>query len=550
MELFLEFLGAVALLLLGLRLIREAITKSYGVAIRRIARNTQDRVLPSFLAGLIVAVVLQSSTATAMITAGFASQSLVSVSSAFITILGADVGTALAVMLASQKIEFLAMLFLALGVFGTVAVAKKGPTGLFSALAGLGLVLLGLRLIGSASAGVSNIDDFQTVLSVMINYPFWMLVLGVLLSYAAHSSLAVLLITTGLVANGVVTPNAGLCLVLGANIGSALLPAVANLNAARNAKIPVMANLIIRSVFSCVAFFFVDKLLMTFGTSVQISMQPALFHLALNVLVACVGIATSPLWIGASKRLLAEDTEEAGALQPKHLDEDIIDDPVKALACAKREALIMADIAQTMVANTLQIVADNDEILRRHTKNMDDSLDTLFVALKHYIAKIMHNALDDDETEAALDILNFTANMEHIGDIVDRNLMAHAKKKTKYQIEFSDEGIREIRELHEAVCANFDLAVNAFLSEKAELARQLYDAKASVRDLERLSIATHIERLGIGVADSIESSGIHLDILHDYKRINSHLTAIAYPVLKASGEVPKTKWKRRKSTTA
>lgn len=546
MGLFLEFTGAIALLLLGLRFVREGITKSYGVAIRRIARNTQDRILPSFFTGLLVAVVLQSSTATAMITAGFAGQSLVSVTSAFITMLGADVGTALAVLIASQKIEFLAMMFLSLGVFGTIAIAKKGPSGLFSAIAGLGLVLLGLRLVGSASAGISQVEDFQTILNVIVNYPFWMLVLGIVLSYAAHSSLAVLLITSGLVTNGIVTPVAGLCLVLGANIGSALLPTIANLNASRAAKIPVVANLIIRSAFAGVAFLWVDPLLNVLEAYFPLSMQPAVFHLGLNVLVAMVGILTARLWIGFSKKLLSDETEDDSPLQPKHLDPDIIDDPVKALACAKREALIMADIAQTMVANTLRVFEDNNETLRTTTKDMDDSLDTLFVAVKHYIAKIMHNALDDAETEAALDILNFTANMEHIGDIVDRTLMAHAKKKISRQIEFSDDGRQEIVTLHEAVSANFDLAVNAFLSEKAELARQLYDAKANVRDIERLSIATHIERLGTGVADSIESSGIHLDIVHDLKRINSHLTAIAYPVLKASGEVKKTKWKRRK----
>ena len=104
----------------------------------------------------------------------------------------------------------------------------------------------------------------------------------------------------------------------------------------------------------------------------------------------------------------------------------------------------------------------------------------------------------------------------------------------------------EIAALHEAVTSTFELAINTFISEDSDLARMLFDAKASIRELESKSVTTHLERIGTGISESIETSSLHLDIIRDLKRINSHLTSIAYPVLKALGKVPKTKRKKPK----
>ncbi|MEP1930039.1 MAG: PhoU domain-containing protein, partial [Roseibium sp.] len=181
------------------------------------------------------------------------------------------------------------------------------------------------------------------------------------------------------------------------------------------------------------------------------------------------------------------------------------------------------------------------------TSNLDDGLDTLFESIKIYMARTMQQELTDQESRQAQDLLTFIASMEHIGDIVDCDLLVLARKKATRQIDFSREGVAELNDLHASVCMNFDLAVNAFLTYDPELAKQLYDAKESVREIEAESFATHISRIGSGRSDSIESSDLHLDLLHGLKRINSHLTTTAYLVLKASGETPRTKWKKRKA---
>ncbi len=544
MSVLLELLGAIALMLWGLRMVRTGVMRAYGSRLAQLARQAEGRIAPTFLSGLFVAIFLQSSTATAMIVSSFAGQGILSTGSALITILGADVGTAIAVLIASQKITLVSPVLLATGVFGFLATENNKTRNLFRAVSGLGLILLALSLIGKIGAGLADLEGFNTVMQVFVTQPFLMVLFGIVLTYLAHSSLAIVLLAVGFVQSTLLGTEAGLFLVLGANIGSGLLPVVANWNSPLNARIPVTANLIIRAFGVAAVFPFVSYLVAVYGDLFPATTIPAAFHLALNLGVAVVGLVFSFLLVKLAASLLPVDKSDDEAVEPKHLDEEALASPSQALACAKREALNMADIAQTMVRQALPVLKKGNENLRQEIVAMDDSVDHLFDAIKIYIARIMREELSEEESQRAMDLLSFTANMEHIGDIVDGSLMELAAKKIKLHTQFSDEGLAEITELHEAVSTTFDLAINTFVSDDSELARLLYEAKSSVRLLESKSVTMHLERIGTGVSDSIETSSLHLDVIRDLKRINSHLTSIAYPVLKASGEVPKTKWKR------
>ena len=545
MTVLIELLGAVALLLWGLRMVRTGMMRAYGSQLKRLARQAEGKTIPMLVSGFLFAILIQSSTATAVITASFAGQSILSVSSAFIAILGADIGTAVAVLIASQKITILSPVFLSIGVFGFLSSENNKPRNIFRAVSGLGLILLALSMVGRVGTGLAELEGFNTIMQVFVGQPFLLLLFGIILTYLAHSSLAVVLLTIGFVQSGILETEAGLYLVLGANIGSGLLPVVTNLKAPRNARIPVTANLMVRTLGVAVLFPFVGWVLSVYGNLVPAIAFPAVFHLALNIGVAIIGLILSSALLKISGSLITAEKEDDAIIEPKHLDEDAFSAPGLALACAKREALNMADITQTMLRHTLPILSEGNDELRKEVVSMDDDVDRLFDAIKIYIARVMREELSEDETQRAMDLLSFTANMEHIGDIVDGSLMDLAAKKINLGAQFSSQGLAEITALHETVSATFELAINTFVSEDSDLARLLYEAKASVRKLESKSVSTHLERIGTGVSDSIETSSLHLDVIRDLKRINSHLTSIAYPVLKASGEVPKTKWKRK-----
>ena len=546
MSVLIELVGAIALLLWGLRMVRTGMMRAYGSHLKRLARQNEGRLIPLLGSGFLFAILIQSSTATAIIVASFAGQNILSISSALVVILGADVGTAVAVILASQKITVLSPILLAIGIFGFLSIEKNRLRNLFRAIAGLGLILLALSMVNNIGTGLADLQQFNTVMQVFISQPFLMLLFGVILTYLAHSSLAIVLLVVGFVQSGVLLTDAGLFLVLGANVGSGLLPVIANWKAKRNAKIPVKANFIIRVLGVAAVFPFIGPSLAVLGNGLPAYSTPAFFHLFLNIGVVIIGLVLLPLIIKLVTNLEPADSESAQAIEPKHLDETAFSSPSKALACAKREALNMADITQIMLRNTLPVLKDENDELRQEIVMMDDDLDRLFNAIKIYIAKIMREELTEEEAQRAMDLLSFTANMEHMGDIIEGSLMELAVKKVNLGAQFSKQGLSEITDLHEAVSATFELAINTFVSEDGDLARMLFDAKASIRELESKSVTTHLKRIGTGISESIETSSVHLDIIRDLKRINSHLTSIAYPVLKASGKVPKTKWKKPK----
>ncbi|PWV95383.1 phosphate:Na+ symporter [Hoeflea marina] len=543
-----ELIGAIALLLWGLRMVRTGVMRAFGVQVQKWAGRAEGRILPAFGAGIGVAVLLQSSAATAMIVATFAGRGVLGATTALVTILGADIGTALAVLVASQKITFLSPLLMAVGVFGFMSTEDTKKRSLMRAVTGLGLILLALSLIARTAAVLGHEQGFVTVLEILAGQPFLLVLLALVMSYLAHSSLAIVLLTIGFVGSGLLGLESGLYMVLGANIGSGLLPAVANWGARLEARVPVTANLMVRVLGVAIAFPLVGIIVEAAGSYAGMAVFPALFHLGLNLAVSLAGLIAAPALVRLARLTLPANAADEGLFEPKYLDQDLIDNPVKALALAKREALNMADITQGMMRAVLPVLRNNDDMLRRTTIANDDKVDRLFDAIKLYIARVMQQQLSAEETQRALDILAFTANMEHIGDIIDGGLMDLAGKKLAARISFSDQGFAEICSLHEAVSANFELAVNTFVTDDVDLARMLYSAKAEVRDLERRSVETHLGRLGEGNPETIGTSSVHLDILRDLKRINSHLTSIAYPVLKASGEVPKTKWKRQRRT--
>ena len=544
MSLLIEILGSIALLLWGLRMVRTGVMRSYGNNLKRLARRSEGKALPAFVSGLLVAAFLQSSTAAILISASFAGQGLISIGTAFITMLGADVGTSVAVLIASQKFTTVAPFLLALGVFGFIASKINKWQNVFRAISGLGLILFALSLIATTAGGLSELKQFTALLRIFENQPVFFVLLALILTYLSYSSLAIVLLSVSFLATGVIGLNEGLYLVLGANLGSGLLPLISNWKASVLELTPVLANLIIR-VICIVAFYpFVNFVAILALKYISIELLPAIYHLSLNLIVAFIGIIFSKNIITLAEKLFS-NREEQKLAYPRFLELKDFSMPAISLASAKREALYMAEISQKMVVSSLAVLQDNNLTLRHEIIKNEDIVDNLFDSIKLYIARILQEELTPTETQKALNILNFTTNMEHIGDIVNNSLMDISGKKIDKHIQFSKEGLSEIISIHEVVCSNYDLAINTFVSDDCELARVLYEKKQEFHKLEKRSVSKHLHRIGKGMADSLETSSMHIDVIRDYKKVNSLLSSVAYPILIASGEILESGWKQK-----
>jgi phosphate:Na+ symporter len=331
-------------------------------------------------------------------------------------------------------------------------------------------------------------------------------------------------------------------LVIGANIGSGILAMLATANAASQVRRLPLGNLIFKSLGAVLFIIFLPQvhvLLQQLLPSVH--QQVVGFHLAFNLVLAVVFIGFTGLVGRTVDRWLSDPHPGAGSLRPRHLDPLALNMPSLAISCAAREALHQADIVETMLRGILPVLRKNDLHLSEELRKLDDTVDELYSAIKFYLTQISGEALSKEESRRWTDIVSFTINMEQIGDIIERVLQDIEDKLVKKSRSFSEAGMGEIVHLHERLLANLRLAMSVFLDGHVRDAKRLLEEKAHFRDLEHEYAANHIARLRDNTTQSIETSSLHLDLISDLKRINSHICGVAYPILESAGALTATR---------
>jgi len=536
----------VALLLWGMRMVRTGVTRAYGSGLRHVLGRYLGGRFQAFAAGLGITAVLQSSTATCLMTASFAGQGLVGAAAALAIMLGADVGTSLVAQIFSLDVSWLSpVLIIAGSVLFHTGRAKRvrnlGRIGL-----GLGLMLLSLGLIVGASAPMRESEALRGVVAALAGEPVLAILVAALLTWLAHSSLATILLILSFVGAGVASIDLAFALVLGANLGGALPALTATLRAPAAGRRVAIGNAIFKLAGVALVLPFLAALAPWIAAfEADASRQVVNFHTAFNLALAALFIGLTGVVGRLTARLVPDDETSEDPASPRYLDPSALGEPTVALASASRETLRMGDALDTMLREVIVVFGENDTSRISRISRMDDTVDALYEAIKGYLTEISREPLDEPESKRCANIMSFTTNLEHVGDIIDKNLLELASKMVKYQLRFSDEGLAEITALHGRVANNLQLAMNVFVSGDRDLARRLLSEKDHFRDLERQAAESHHERLRHGLRESIETSSLHLDVLRDLKRINSHLTSVAYPILEASGDLHRSRLRGR-----
>jgi phosphate:Na+ symporter len=536
----LDLMGGVALLLWGLHMVLTGILRAFGPNLRRFLGKTLGNRFYAFCAGLGLTAILQSSTATGLMTTSLAADGVVSLVPALAIMLGANVGTTLIVQVLSFNIVAAAPVLFIVGfvIFRTGSQALTRALGRIAI--GLGLTLLALHILVDTLAPAEEAPLVKSLLASITHDPVFCIVIAAALTWAAHSSVAVVLLIMSLAYSHFVTPEAALALVLGANLGSAVNPLLEGGTGAdpTSRRLP-LGNLINRIVGILIALPLLPLLAREMAAlQPNASMMTAEFHMFFNIALALIFIGLLDPLAGLLVRILPERKQAADPSLPRHLDEAALDSPSLAIANAARETLRMGDEVETMLSQVMTAIMDNDRTLAGEVSKRDNVVDRLTEAIKLYIAKLTRGSLDEREGRRAMEIASFAINLEHVGDIIDKNLCELAVKKSKRRYQFSAEGAAELVSFHKRVCESLRLAFSVFMRGDVEAARRLIRDKRELRSIELAAGERHFERLREGRAESIETSSLHLDILRDLKRIHSHICSVAYPVLEDAGELP------------
>jgi phosphate:Na+ symporter len=531
--------GSVALLLWGVHMVQTGVQRALGARLRQLLGTALRNRFQALLAGIGVTAILQSSTATGLMVTGFAAGGLVDLVPALAVMLGANIGTTLIVQLLSFNVAEVAPALILIGVL-MFRRTSAAPKDFGRVLIGLGLLLMALHQFVGLLDPYEDVPSLRMLLGAVSTQPVLDVILAAGLTWAAHSSVAVVLLTMSFAAKGVVPPDAAFALVLGANLGTAINPVLeggaGDDPAAR--RLPI-GNLINRAIGVLVALAVLPML----GTWL-VMVDPdnarvvADFHTGFNLVLALVFFPLLTPYAALLRRLLPARVNAADPTRPLYLDPAAVEVPMVALGAATREALRMADALEAMLQGLREALQRPDRRQLSELKRLDDVLDALNTAIKAYMTSLPAEAMTDPDHRRLVEILTFATNLEHAGDVVDKGLLGIIAKQLKRGLLFSPAEAEPLRVIVDRLVANLRAAAALLVTGDERAARLLADEKETFRTLEAEATSAHFEHLREGRIDSVETSALNLDALRDLKRVNAHLVAAAaYPVLESRGEL-------------
>jgi len=534
-----DLAGTIALLLWGVHMVQTGIQRAFGPNLRRLLGRALGDRLRAFAAGLGITAILQSSTATGLMAASFAAGGLVDLVPGLAVMLGANLGTTLIVQVLSFDISKVAPLFVLIGVVLFRRGTQSRPRDLGRVAIGLGLMLFALQQLLTLVTPYEDVPSLRLLLGAIATQPLIDVILAAIVTWAAHSSVAVVLLVVSFAAKGVVPPEAAFALVLGANLGTALNPllegAIGGDPVSKRLPVGNLVNRLAGVVLALVLLDPISRFMVTIEPDAARSVAD--FHTLFNLATAVLFLPV----LGPFARLLVKAlpvrATAADPSKPIYLDDIAREMPSVALAGAARETLRMVDVLAEMLRGGCDGLDRGDRKALAECKRLDTVLDRLNGAIKEYLAALDTDTLGAEDDRRLLEILAFATNLEHAGDIVSKGLVGLAAKRLRRGLAFSVEGQAEIRAMLERLDGNLRTAAAVFMTDDARAARRLVAEEEVFRDLEARATEGHFARIRAGRIESRETSALHIDVLRDLKRINAHLTAAADPVLDRTGEL-------------
>lgn len=542
-QFLLELAGATILLLFAVRMVRTGVERAFGASFRRLVTGSNARFRATF-AGVALAAIMQSSVAVAMLIAGFASAGTLSFQLGLPAMLGADLGSALVIQFLSMETSWLAPLLLVTGGLMFLKSQSALPKQIGRALLGVALILIALELM---RATVTPIRDsaFLPQISALLERDFiTAFLVGAVLTFIMHSSVAAVLMFVTMVAIGALPLMVGISLMLGANLGSSLLPLWMTRAMPPVARqVPVM-NAILRGTAAVIIVVVVNRsplieLLPDVGAGQTVILGHVLFNALLLLAVPFSGLLGT-----ITARVMAEDVAGRDDMPAHHrsvLDLDALEDPTLAIASIKRELQRMLLIVEEMMLPVMGLLEDFDKDRMNRIIEKDLIINEALDGTRRYVADL--SAVNDRQNGKASNrkelrnLLEFAIAIEAAGDVVSKTLSQLAANRDRDGIRFSEEGLAELRGMHDRVVANIALAGNVLVSGDVGIARRLLEEKGEFTHRQRKSRKSHLKRLAKGRVESLESSDLHLETGLAFKEFNSHVASVAYPILAREGQL-------------
>ena len=524
--------GGLALFLFGFGFGSRGLTRAAADRLRRLLWNLTRNRLLGLVAGTSITAILQSSTAATVMLVSFANAELISVGQSLGVILGADIGTTITVQIIAFKIMDYGLVLIALGL-AIMTIWRASPHKYIGQVVlGFGLLFFGMKVMADSASPLSFSPAFHDFFSTLGRYPLLGILVAALVTALLHSSAATMGLLLMLSFQGLMDLRSAIPMVLGANVGTCVTALTAAIRGTTEARRVAVAH----TLFKVLTVALVFLLISPFAEFVQRTTQNptrqiANAHTFFNITAALIFLPLLDPYRWLLLKLIPERARVLKRFGPLYLDERVLTAPSLALGYAAREIIRMAEITYSMLENAIEAFVHNDGELRKKIVTEDDEVDYLEETITPYLTKLSQQELSRGQSKREVELLYIVDELEHIGDIVSKNLMSYAQKKMKQGLLFSQQGMEEIRYYHLEVLKTLRMAVSALTTSDRSVASDVVKRRDYLSELVRELHQKHIDRLHRGLKESLETSTIHLDFISDLERINFHACNIGAELL-------------------
>lgn len=524
-----EILGGVALTVFGIRFLRKGLDRLFGGQLISWLSRMTEKPLKSFGAGILTGAIAPSSTALSLVAVQMLNTGQLNAERMLALLLGANVGITVTIQLVAFHITDWAGVFLVTGVVAFQFMHREVFRGIGQCLLALGFIFISMRMIGTGAQHISAVPEVVQGLHLLQGHPVIVFLAAVVVAVALQSSTAVIGLGIGLASGGLFTVPLIIPWILGTNTGIGVTSLVAGWNNLEGKRLGA-ANLLLKVAVAAPLLWLPDLSAWLFreisGSQLR---QIAWFHTGFNLAVGLLALPLLPAITRLVRMLIVAPASPQAPLQRREtfLNEQALDSPSMALAHATRETLQMGDEVKHMLEHFWSAYTRRDQDMARQVQQLDDRIDTFNRSIKDYLSRVSEG-MSEQEVQWQFTLLTFSNELESVGDLIDKNLCDALFKQVAENVEMPPMEEETLAKLHRMVADRIDVALSLMTTRDSSQAKTFLAGKESLNEWCRERQKEHYARLKAYDADSLNSSAFFLDVLNSFRRINSHITTLAY----------------------
>ena len=533
MDIAIGIMGGLGLFLYGMNLMGDGLQKSAGSKLKRIIELLTSNVIMGVLVGMVVTMVIQSSSATTVMVVGFVNAGIMSLTQAIGVIMGANIGTTITAQLVSLDVDFLAPVALGIGIVIYMFSNKPKHKNIAEILIGFGILFTGMDFMKEAVKPLAGYQGFTDMLLSFGHHPILGVLMGFAITAIVQSSSASMGMLIALASQGLIPITAALPILYGENIGTCVTSLISSIGASRNARRAAIMHLTFNVLGSMIFMFILSKPIVAIVTAIDptdAARQIANAHTLFNILNVIVLLPFNKLIVKLALKLVPETKgEQDDDKVVKYIDDRMIETPSIALANIVKETLRMGEKSKESLNAAMDGIVDKSKEKIELSFKREKLINELQKSILNYLLKLSKASLNEDSRETVDALFNTVNDIERIGDHAE-NIAELAKDIVDLEISFSDVGIGELKDMYNKVVSTYTYALEAMRTSNVELACKVIKMEEQVDMMEKSCRANHLNRLNSSSC-SIESGVIYLDIISNLERVSDHAVNIAQQVI-------------------